>query len=103
MRHSDKRSLPTPASETPSLPTESSRFETFIERWSRDIVEDELNRRADWSPARSLTRMVGKVTHEYEGRFFIELIQNGHDAHPWGTIDGTLHITLDLTEGKYGC
>src|SRR2546422_4367268 len=82
---------------------EVSRFAAFIEQRSRTIIEDELNRRADWSPARSLTRIAGKVTHEYEGRFFIELIQNGHDAHPWGTIDGTLHITLDLTEGKYGC
>ena len=43
---------------------EASRFVVFIEQRSRAIVEDELNRHADWSPARSLRRMVGKVTHE---------------------------------------
>jgi len=80
-----------------------SRFAAFIEQRSRAIIEDELNRHADWSPARSLKQMAGKIPHEYEGGFFIELIQNGHDAHPHGSIDGTLHITLDRTEGEYGC
>ena len=96
-------SSPTLATANQSSCMEASRFAAFIEQWSRSIVEDELNRRAKFSAARSLMRMAGKATHEYEGRFFIELIQNGHDAHPQGTIDGTLHITLDLTEGEYGC
>src|SRR5947207_12892737 len=43
-------------------------FDRYIEQRSKDIIADERARRAEWSPARSLTRVAEKVTHEYGGR-----------------------------------
>lgn len=42
------------------------------------------------------------VTADYHGRFLIELIQNGHDAHPAGRGDGQIEVLLDSAEGEFG-
>ena len=39
------------------------------------------------------------ISNEYIGRFLIELIQNGYDAHPAGTTGGEIEIYLDPDEG----
>jgi hypothetical protein len=80
-----------------------SGFATVIAQRTRSVIEDEIKRSSDFSPVRSLWRMQSRVTHEYEGRFLIELIQNAHDAHPPRPHDGAVYVKVDLTEGEYGC
>lgn len=48
---------------------------------------------------RSLSESIGS---DYKDRYLIELIQNAYDAHPVGTHDGKVHITLDRRCGKFG-
>jgi hypothetical protein len=42
------------------------------------------------------------LSPSYDGRTLIELLQNGHDAHPRGTGNGRLAFRLDMTEGPHG-
>ncbi len=42
------------------------------------------------------------VTADYHGRFLIELIQNGHDAHPRNRSDGEIEVLLAADEGAAG-
>jgi len=44
----------------------------------------------------------GHVTADYHGRFLVELIQNGHDAHPREETDGEIEILLAGDEGDAG-
>ena len=42
------------------------------------------------------------VTADYHGRFLIELVQNGNDAHPRRSRDGIIEILLAENEGEHG-
>ncbi|WP_375460069.1 sacsin N-terminal ATP-binding-like domain-containing protein [uncultured Enterovirga sp.] len=42
------------------------------------------------------------VAADYHGRFLIELVQNGNDAHPRERRDGAIEILLAETEGEHG-
>lgn len=42
------------------------------------------------------------ISTDYEGRTVIELLQNGHDAHPEDSKLGSISFVLDETEGDYG-
>ncbi|MGH3301960.1 MAG: sacsin N-terminal ATP-binding-like domain-containing protein [Streptosporangiaceae bacterium] len=44
----------------------------------------------------------GIVATDYDGRTLIELLQNGHDAHPAGRSDGRLEFALRKDEGASG-
>jgi hypothetical protein len=44
----------------------------------------------------------GHVTADYHGRFLIELIQNGHDAHPREETGGEIEVLLAGDEGEAG-
>ncbi|WLD98539.1 DUF3883 domain-containing protein [Agrobacterium leguminum] len=44
----------------------------------------------------------GHVTADYHGRFLIELIQNGHDAHPREEFSGEIEVLLAGDEGEAG-
>lgn len=44
----------------------------------------------------------GQVTADYHGRFLIELIQNGHNAHPRDEIGGEIEVILAGDEGEAG-
>lgn len=48
---------------------------------------------------RSLTQ---HVAADYHGRFLIELIQNGSDAHDREQRDGEIEVILDQREGHFG-
>lgn len=48
---------------------------------------------------RSLTQ---HVAADYHGRFLIELIQNGSDAHDRDQRDGEVEVILDQREGEFG-
>jgi hypothetical protein len=62
---------------------------------ARDRIRDHLGRSARYNPTASLKSLTAQITHEYEDRFLIELVQNAYDAHPPGTTDGQVHIRLD--------
>ena len=55
---------------------------------------------------RRMGRQVDAATDEYTkayaGRFLLELLQNGYDAHPRGSRDGRVHVLLDEDEGEWG-
>ncbi|WP_260609815.1 sacsin N-terminal ATP-binding-like domain-containing protein [Streptomyces sp. WAC06614] len=55
---------------------------------------------------RRMGRQVNAATDEYAkayaGRFLLELLQNGYDAHPRGSRGGRVHVLLDEDEGEWG-
>lgn len=51
---------------------------------------------------KSSASLTEKIASDYRDRFLIELIQNAYDAHPGGTRDGRIEITLDLRDGEHG-
>lgn len=62
---------------------------------SPNRIRDHLDRKARYNPTKSLTSLTSQLTHEYEDRFLVELIQNAYDAHVPGTRDGRVHVCLD--------
>src|SRR6478672_1291855 len=42
------------------------------------------------------------IIADYHGRFLIELIQNGHDAHERDRLDGEISVLLTSDEGEHG-
>ncbi|MET7397134.1 DUF3883 domain-containing protein [Dactylosporangium sp. NPDC005572] len=44
----------------------------------------------------------GIVATDYDGRTLVELLQNGHDAHPSGVASGRLEFLLREDEGPWG-
>ncbi|MFJ1792474.1 sacsin N-terminal ATP-binding-like domain-containing protein [Kitasatospora griseola] len=55
-----------------------------------------------WQPAQQLRAVSLMSARDYAGRFLLELLQNGHDAHPADRTDGQVHVLLDEREGPYG-
>jgi hypothetical protein len=49
-----------------------------------------------------LKGMCERVSDGYRERVVIELLQNAHDAHAKGTIDGAIALRLDPDEGPHG-
>lgn len=73
-----------------------------IREKGRNRVAGYLKIREDWDFAPSLTALAKQTAREYEGRFLLELIQNGYDAHPKDTRDGRILVVLDAGEGEFG-
>lgn len=69
---------------------------------TRDVIEAHLAVRDRWNPAEELASMTRHAVHDYGGRFLLELIQNGYDAHPDQCVDGRISIVLDEQEGPFG-
>lgn len=55
-----------------------------------------------WQPALQLRAATFSSARDYAGRFLLELLQNGHDAHPSDRADGRIRILLDEGEGSFG-
>ncbi|WP_106399955.1 sacsin N-terminal ATP-binding-like domain-containing protein [Actinocorallia populi] len=75
------------------------------ERRIRDYAKavlDEWSASPTWGPGRQLRALTFSNARDYEGRFLIELLQNGHDAHPRESGGGSIHVFLDLGEGPFG-
>ncbi|MEU5344715.1 hypothetical protein AB0H18_28460 [Streptomyces sp. NPDC020766] len=51
---------------------------------------------------RQVDAATDEYTKAYAGRFLLELLQNGYDAHPRGSRDGRVHVLLDEDEGEWG-
>lgn len=49
-----------------------------------------------------LKGMCERVSDGYRERVVIELLQNAHDAHAKGTVDGAIALRLDPDEGPHG-
>jgi Domain of unknown function (DUF3883) len=60
------------------------------------------NRALEVRWAGSLTNLMEQIGHEYGGRFVVELIQNGHDAHASTTRNGVIHIFFEANVGEHG-
>ena len=50
----------------------------------------------------SNSSLTSNIASDYRDRFLIELIQNAYDAHPVGTRNGRIEITLDMCGGETG-
>lgn len=72
----------------------------LIEEHARALIRTVLNDEAGL--ARMVKNMVGHTVSEYRGRFLLELIQNGYDAHPASATDGRVAIHFDDAEGEHG-
>ena len=55
-----------------------------------------------WTTSTHRTRVLKHVAADYHGRFLIELIQNGNDAHDRKRRDGEIDVWLVEDEGKQG-
>ncbi|MFD8597859.1 sacsin N-terminal ATP-binding-like domain-containing protein [Kitasatospora sp. NPDC059646] len=55
-----------------------------------------------WRPGQQLRAVSLMSSRDYAGRFLLELLQNGHDAHPADRTDGRVHVLLDEREGPHG-
>lgn len=73
-----------------------------VHSWGRGVVESHLQSRGRNDAARSIKSLVEEATGEYGGRFFVELLQNAHDAHRPASTGGRAVMLLDETEGVHG-
>ncbi|MEU7147186.1 DUF3883 domain-containing protein [Streptomyces sp. NPDC045456] len=67
-----------------------------------DTVLREWQGAPTWQPGSQLRAVSYMSARDYAGRFLLELLQNGHDAHPGDRTDGHVHVLLDEREGPYG-
>lgn len=76
--------------------------------WSRELwdyaqtVLKEWQSTQVWQPAQQLRAASHGNARDYAGRFLLELLQNGHDAHRGGRNDGRVQVLLDENEGTHG-
>ncbi|NTW41577.1 MAG: hypothetical protein HGA44_17140, partial [Cellulomonadaceae bacterium] len=78
---------------------------TFAEHargWGAGVVRSCLAARGLNDNARSVKSSIEEATGSYGGRFFVELLQNAHDAHPADSVGGKVLMLLDETEGPHG-
>lgn len=71
-----------------------------IREHARTLVRSVLHDEAGL--AKMVKKMVRHTINEYRGRFLLELIQNGYDAHTEGGTTGRIAIHFDETEGAHG-
>ncbi|MHB8692120.1 MAG: sacsin N-terminal ATP-binding-like domain-containing protein, partial [Solirubrobacteraceae bacterium] len=82
---------------TPTLPR------SLIEARARGAIEVALlSHERDVHVGAGAKRLAAQATTEYHDRFLIELIQNGHDAHPPEDKSGEIAILLRGDEGEFG-
>jgi hypothetical protein len=67
-------------------------FESTIDPGTGEYLDD------PYAQNKSLSE---HVAADYQGRFLIELVQNGNDAHPQERCDGEIEILL-ADEGSFG-
>jgi hypothetical protein len=77
-------------------------FSDQVQSWGTGVVESYLETRGRNDNARSVKSLIEETAREYGGRFFVELLQNAHDAHPAGSLGGRVLMVLDEAEGPHG-
>ena len=73
----------------------------IVESESPKRIRDHLSRESEFNPTRSVSAFTEQITHEYEDRFLVELIQNAYDAQPPGERGGRVHVRLDESEPEH--
>lgn len=86
--------------EAPSKSVEARRD---IESKSRSEIEAYLVSRGKTRVHESARNLSLNVSDDYGNRFLIELIQNAHDAHPYGHNNGEVAVVFSPDELPYGC
>lgn len=77
-------------------------------KWARELREyaqtvlKEWQSTTVWRPGPQLRAASHGNARDYAGRFLLELLQNGHDAHPGDRTDGSVHVLLHEEEGPHG-
>ena len=79
-------------------------FRQQIRRQADGVAQMYLDgERADQPMTRQQKEFIeGIIAADYDGRTIIELLQNGHDAHPRGARTGRLEFLLDEDEAEHG-
>lgn len=83
---------------------EAGPFSERVEDRARRVVELYLRGEELEQPdSRDQKELIeGLLAPEYHGRTVVELLQNGHDAHPSAREDGILSFVLVANEGEHG-
>lgn len=79
-----------------------SDFVEPVRDWGQGVVAAYLDTRGRTDMARSVKSLVEETTGEYGGRFFLELLQNAHDAHDECSTDGQVLMLVDESKGEHG-
>ncbi|MFI5531940.1 sacsin N-terminal ATP-binding-like domain-containing protein [Kitasatospora sp. NPDC051853] len=79
----------------------AERYARELRGYSEQILR-EWQGTSTWKPGEQLRAVSLMSSRDYAGRFLLELLQNGHDAHPADRTDGQVHVLLDETEGPHG-
>src|SRR4051812_44721566 len=82
--------------------TEPAAEDEWILDHTRNVIDAYLQTRGKADFARSVKSMTDHTVHEYGGRFLLELLQNGYDAHGVEQTDGRIAIVLRHDEGAHG-
>ncbi len=77
-------------------------FAHEVRTWGTGVVQSYLETRDRSDAHRSVKSLIEETATEYGGRFFLELLQNAHDAHRAGTTGGRVLLMFDETEGPHG-
>ncbi|MFE9570407.1 sacsin N-terminal ATP-binding-like domain-containing protein [Streptomyces sp. NPDC006692] len=72
-----------------------------LREYSLEVLADSLGMKR-WRAAEQLRAVSFSTVRDYAGRFLLELLQNGHDAHPRQRHDGRVHVLLDEDDGEFG-
>ncbi|MFH9351130.1 sacsin N-terminal ATP-binding-like domain-containing protein [Kitasatospora sp. NPDC017646] len=72
-----------------------------LREYSLDVLGDSLGMKR-WRGPEQLRAASFSTARDYAGRFLLELLQNGHDAHPRQRHDGRVHVLLDEDDGEFG-
>lgn len=75
----------------------------IIEEKTANEIEVYRSGRGKSSIHQSARNLSQNVSDDYGNRFLFELIQNAHDAHPSGTLDGQIAVVFEPDEGDFGC
>ncbi|GAA3022755.1 DUF3883 domain-containing protein [Streptomyces lactacystinicus] len=72
-----------------------------LREYSLEVLGDSLGMKR-WRGPEQLRAASFSTARDYAGRFLLELLQNGHDAHPRQRHDGRVHVLLDEDDGEFG-
>src|SRR3954453_3991949 len=87
--------------DTPQAAEPADGDEWILDR-TRGVIEAYLQTRDKADFARSVKSMTDHTVHEYGGRFLLELLQNGYDAHNREQTEGPIAVVLEHGEGPHG-
>ncbi|HVV76272.1 MAG TPA: DUF3883 domain-containing protein [Mycobacteriales bacterium] len=74
----------------------------WIVEHTANVIDAYLLTRDKVDFARSVKSMTDHTIHEYGGRFLLELLQNGYDAHAPARSDGRIAVVVRHEEGEHG-